>query len=58
MERVQFRAGDIIMLDGLYRCSSEECNLQAWGTSGRRFPRLTCGHESWFLVRRRVDMFL
>jgi hypothetical protein len=52
----KFRSGEIIMLDGLYGCSSDTCNHQVWGISGRRFPRLACGHEvEYRLIRRRVD---
>jgi hypothetical protein len=52
MER--FRYGDIILFDGLYGC--ESCGFQSWGISGRRFPRLACGHEGvWRLIRRRED---
>jgi hypothetical protein len=55
MEKVSFRPGDLIMLDGLYGCSDESCGLRAWGTSGRRFIRLACGHQEWTLIRRRMD---
>ena len=56
MEKVNFQPGDIIMMDGLYGCSSETCGFQAWGISGRRFARPACGHETeWKLIRRRVD---
>ena len=55
MDKVTFRPGDIILMDGLYGCSSGECEQQVWGTSGRRFLRMTCGHEEWRLIRRRID---
>ena len=59
MERYEFHAGDIILLDGLYRCNDTECQVQAWGVAGRRFPHKSCGHtNTWTLVRRRVDLWL
>jgi hypothetical protein len=57
MERINFSHGDIIMLDGLYGCSHEDCGHQQWGISGRRFPKLSCGHQTdWKLLRRRIDV--
>lgn len=56
MDRVIFKPGEVILLDGLYGCSHDACELKHWGTAGRRFPRLTCGHEADYkLIRRRVD---
>lgn len=56
MERINFKPGDVILLDGLYGCSSDECIHQQWGVSGRRFGRLACGHDAEYrLIRRRVD---
>jgi hypothetical protein len=56
MERVTFRPGDIILLDGLYGCSAEECEHHVWGVSGRRLPELACGHGAeWRHVRPRPD---
>jgi hypothetical protein len=50
----KFRAGDVILLDGLYGCDA--CDVTAWGVPGRRFPRPGCGHQGeWKLIRRRVD---
>jgi hypothetical protein len=53
--QLRFRAGDVILLDGLYGCGAEECSVQAWGVPGRRFGRPDCGHEDWRLIRRRLD---
>lgn len=56
MDRVTFKPGDVIMLDGVYGCSAGECEHQQWGISGRRFPRLACGHDAeYLLIRRRMD---
>jgi hypothetical protein len=51
----KFRAGDVILLDGLYECAAESCEVKAWGIPGRRFQPPGCGHEEWRLVRRRID---
>jgi hypothetical protein len=51
----RFRAGDVILLDGLYACGAESCETQAWGVPGRRFGKSECGHTEWRLVRRRID---
>ena len=57
MERVSFKPGDMILLDGLYGCAQGECVHRQWGISGRRFGRLPCGHDSEYrLIRRRVDL--
>lgn len=56
MEKVLFRAGDIILFDGLYGCTDDTCPHSHWGVAGRRLPALGCGHEKeWRLIRRRMD---
>ncbi len=60
MEKMIFKPGDVIMLDGLYGCAHEECAHTQWGISGRVFPnRVPCGHDATFrLIRRRMDTLL
>jgi hypothetical protein len=58
MEKATFRPGEIILLDGLYGCTHQDCAHQEWGTSGRRFTRLRCGHDEYKLIRRRLDVWL
>lgn len=56
---ITFRVGALIILDGLYGCSHADCSHTVWGTSGRRFLRLPCGHEAAYrLIRRRMDNLL
>ncbi len=56
VDNQSFRSGELILFDGVYRCSQAECEHQVWGVSGRRLPQHSCGHdERWQLIRRRVE---